>query len=778
MKKLFLASLITLAMVPATAHAAHRGASPNLVPTAPVLQAVTVPYGNLTRTGHGTVRLNSPPVTTAAVNAVSYPGLGLLAPTSIPCDTWTLSFVSNSASRPGSDFTLPPANTAEGAAAITPGVSSTGQGNLAGNYVWNVSCVGNGFASNTVQLTYQTVTNAVNLAQADRQDFGATPAGFGNVAGAQVLFSVGSDFHAIATNQMRFAGAFTNKVKFTPADVARLPYMSHIGIGGSMSNLRVTGFILSGSLPSGVNVVMGGGASTGNTLHDIDFDHMEYHGSQAMINGNSAFSGFGLSCTGGPCTFTDSLIDYTEAGMSLGNNMTYQRINIRHIYSDCMNMQNVTNVLIEDFNCIAPMIRAGGNHTDTMQIADQATPNGVTVRRFTQIQGDGDDVAQGPYFGGAQLGSGASPFKAYIDDGTAAHGPGTIITRVSGYWGTGAGNSTIVIPGVIASSDGVTINCIPACNTAGTPTTGNVTGIAPTVIGSPASPVNVYGVGTQNFKMSGIMAGVGSFHGFTQGGNAGTSWLYDFDYHQGQGNPFLTSTFQASATGGIMTVTNTCTSNVPGEPCFIGGRLNYPGCNYCSTNQISSKISGSDQGPGQWNLTGGAGGNFTLQTLNSSASYPLDGAWGEQSNCNTPHQSGTLNIDRGYFQGGYFANGGGCAAGVNFPSSNTTVGTKVFGYSPNGTLSAADYASGMLPSAYILAHPSTGSTTPAQMLTIECLANKGKIGGKKDLGGGLWAGAVTGETDAINHTGGGDWIIFDGTSHVVSNHIPGCEAAP
>lgn len=775
MLRLTLLSFACLACIAAggsaDARPSHGGLSSVAPPgNAPILQSVSVPFGLLTRTAKGSVRLSSVDMTAPSIHPVTFPGLDLWVG-GTQCATHTVTFNSG---RSSTDFTLIAADTAEGSTAVTPKPSSTGQGNLSGNYVFDYKCKdANGNQSNTVQLTYTGVANAVNIGTGDSTT-SLFPATFGNTTAQMILYSVGTDIH----NSRTILGLsnFANLVTVEPADPARFPNVSNITTGNGTSNVRVTGFTASWARPSGDNVVFGPVSTTGT--HDVSFDHDNFYGSEAMVNNNTAMQTFGVAGCSANCSFSDSYGEFTESGGALASNTTYTNITIRYIYGDCWNVQSSNIIRMYDIKCISPMSRLGGNHTDTLQVADNATPKDVIIQRFAQMTGDGDDVAQGIYFGGGLL-----QLTGYIDDGTAGHGPGTILTRLSGYWGTGAEHATIVISGSILASDNVTLHCLPSgCITAGTPTQAQLTGLAATNIGSPGSPVTIYGAGTQDFKLSGVVAELGSDHGFDQVGNGGTSWLYDFAYTRVKADPAKVNTFTGSiAPTGVgnhatLTATTTATTNLPAYSTgYINaaGRLNFPGCAYCSAGGIGSKLSGSDFGPGTYDLPSGASlGTVTSQTMQMSQAYDYNNGFAKQYNINLPPQGGTLNFDRGWFQGGFTGDAG-------FPSSNTTIGSAVFGYAPNGAVpTAADYASGMLPKDYLLAHPVTDTTTPDQILARTCLSQKGKIGGVLDRGAGFWNSAFTGETNSVTHTGGGDWIIFDGTNHVVSTHVTGCEAAP
>ena len=728
-------------------------------------------------------------VTTTSVKPQTFSGLDIQTSSGTPCATWTMTFVSNSSGRPSTDFTSISANTPEGSTAVTPQVASGGQGNLAGDYVWNVSCKdASNNSSNTVTLTYHTVTaggaGVVTLGNTDRLDFGGLPSTFGNVAGAEIQFATGGDWHATDVNIRFKSGAFTNQVLIKVADNTRRPYMSNVKGGGNMANYRVTDFVLSGSIIGVTNAVTGAASSAGSTIHDAVFDNIHYYGSEPMLGNNSAQASVTLSGCTSTCGITNSSFDYVESGSAPKSNTYIRSTTFRYIYNNCLFLTSVDSVEFSDVSCMSPMQRYQGQHPDNMQIADGATPSNIVIQRFLEAQADGDYFAQGAYFGGSLI-----KIPGYVSAGSGSTSPGSVFTKTSGTVGSSWQGSRVVIPGVIAATDNVTIDC-PSHVCSSSTTSFTLINLASTNIGSSGSPVTLYGAGTISFQMSGILSSTAGPYGTSTNANTGTSWVYDYDFAPMDTQNPLISSFTGSVASALLTATTTAVSNVSGNTGFISGcgRINT-GSGYTFNGSVISKASGSDLGPGTYNLQGSPG-NVSAQTIQCSGAYPGQTAPDfQQSNCNVPEiQTGSYNIDRGYYASGMHPHDftSGCTVGVNFPAPNTTFGSNAFGATsvafgytpPGGNLTSADYASGMLPKDYLAAHPFSASDTNADILRINCLANKGKIGGKKDLGGGAWASSVTGETNAGTHTGGGDWIIYNGTSHVTSTHITGCEAAP
>jgi hypothetical protein len=776
------------------AEAMHRGAAPN--GAAPILQAVSVPFGTKTPTGIGDVALNSPSITTAAMKPQTYPGLGLMSPAGHPCAFWTLTWVGNTSGRPSTDFTIIAPGTAD-ASAVTPIPSSTGNQNLAGTYTWNASCTdGLGNVSNTVPLVYTPDVGNVTVGSTDNLGSTIYPGGFGGSVGQKITIAVGADRHTGGAQMS--VGHFTNQVTITPADTARRPYLAQIGVSGSNpGNVLITDWVLSGAF-TGVptSAAVGVATTAANAVSDIIFDNIKFYGSETMVTalavglGGAVNWGFtnGGSCASN-CVVQNSEFNYLESGVGPASNTAIRNVTLRYVFNNCIFMNSARNFEFSDVKCIAPMQRHFGAHPDMMQIADEAVPGpGILIQRFMAHQGDGDYFAQGPIF------SNSNPISGYVDDGLAGHGPGNVFTKTSSAFSPNKNGVLIVIPGYVQSSAGVTLSCNLAASCAAS-TKVTLVGLAPTNIGSAASPVVLWGTQINNLQMSGIMSSQAGPYGMALGGNAGASYLYDFDYVPMDTQDPAIASFTGSIASGVLTATTPAVSNIPGQTAWIAnpavgnfGRLNYAGCNYgFSCGGITGTLSGASEGPGTYSVPGGI--NTALGTIQISGAFP--GQYNPAFmpfNCSSQYVwGGTFNVDRGWFQSGYFPRYG-CTIGVDFPASGMTIGAHAFGptapsfnpkYTPTGgDLTAADFASGMLPTAYLAAHHFTAADTPADILRINCLALKGKIGGKRDGGGGVWYGSVTGETNAVTHAGGGDWIIFNGTSHIPSTHIAGCELPP
>ncbi len=623
MKKHFLAAIGLLAAI-VPAEAAHRGTNAPILTQAPVLQNQTIVVGRLTPSGRNASRLNSQSFTVPAYKPVTYKGIDLLSPTSIPCDTWKRPvFVSNTAGRTGADWTLIADNTPEGTSAIIPVPSSTGANHLDGDYVFTVQCTGGGNLSNTVQLTLNTVADKVSIGQNDRTDFGNFPSGFGNTPGQGIIFSRGSDWHTVRWSLT--LGNYANQVTIEPAEANGSPYFSNMALVNG-SNIWFRNFVASGDTDiSGVNYIFRDQTTGTNTLHDVLFDNLNYYGKLQFIPRSSNNSGQGTfsisSCTSN-CKVQDSSASWVIGGYSNMPNTEVSNVYISYFTNNCTFLatgRNDAPFKITNFStCASPAIMAGGNHVDAMQVADTSSPDGITVRNFWSLQAAGTDEAQGPIFGGG-------PFSGtgYIDDGTAAHGPGVIMTLVTGSPGNGAGSMHVQVPGYITPEDLV----YWASSTGGQKVL-TLTNFAPAVIGSPASPVAIYGVTPYNFHMDGIVSTNSTFRGWTASGQTGTSWFKHFGYVMQDANPPQITSYTGTIDSNTqLTVLSVPTTNRPNESePFVqgGGRLRYSGgggasCTWCGVGVAGQQTSTEDvQAVGVGTIT--ISGQYPILTLTSVTS--------------------------------------------------------------------------------------------------------------------------------------------------------------
>lgn len=742
--------------------------------SAPILQNVTVPYGLLTVAGHGAVRLSTTDVTTTAVLPVTFSGLDLWVG-GTACATWNVNFGTG---RSSADFTVIGNGVAEGTGAITPTITSTGISSGTGTYTFPVSCSdSNGNASNTVNLTYTTVANACMLGPTDRVDFNTCPSTLGNSTNQKVWLPVGADYHnggsnLCCTNVRSSWGTFTNQVTFEYADPSRPAYTPVFTTGGStstMSNYRVTGLILSGNLNSlGSPPISGYSCSS---CSNIVFDHLKEESSIGLLGGASmntseiAFNENGpCAAVGGvpSCGVTDSSFNYFPSGLQPSSNTYSLRNDWRHYYNNAWFFNNVSDVDLEDNiileSNVAPI--AVPIHPDSCQVGDGATPDHVTIKRLTYLQGSGSIIGQGCQFRGSLFGGGYpnALVTGYVDDGTSGHGPGTVLTLVTGVLESDSNGSLIVIPGSIAYTDQVRMN--GAANA----TTATLTNLSPTVIGSPSSPVSIYAACTLcDWVEDGFLEATAVSTNWGSNGEAGTSVFEDFNLTQMNATPMFETTFTGSINASnVLSVASPPVSNNANElPCIAGcGRMHfstgcttYQACNY-NPNALQS---GTLNANGSTYSVLGSPGAQGSQTIFISPAYVqgTNVAGMTQGPWNNSSSSGPC-TSQAMHTGTFLIKNGSSQAGLNQCTgiTNTTLDPTFLSNTPV----ASDYASGMLPEAYMEANWSP-AMTPEQGQVLLCKANKGRIGGAFDAGGGVTQGSgVTIETDAVHHTGGGNWM--------------------
>lgn len=739
MKNIGIVSIALLAFASqAQAYFPH-GTAPAGV-AAPLLTNSTVNFGATTRTGRGGVQLSSQDFTTTAVQPVTFSGAGLMSPTKPACTSWRQPvFVSNSSGRTGSDFTLIANNTAEGATAITPVPTSGGQGNLAGDYVWNIQCDGDGGASNVAQLTYHTVANQVNIGTADRTDFGVYPTNFGNTAGAKIAFSTGY----VHTDRLLIgfgSTSVTNAVTVTNADVNKPARLTNFNAQNA-NLLNVDDLIVSGDLSAGaftsqptclMCVTDGAGAPSNVNFHR-DFGYF----SEALLAGQSRgfFRADGCVAT---CGMYDSGVDYVSNGINegKGSSATVQNTWFRHIFENFISLGNSGDLLgngwkLIDVQLIAPMTNNPFIHPDMGQIGDGGTVLNHQATGLFQATAGGDTFAQGFPFNGTAIG-GVTDYTGYVDDGTGAHGPGKVATFVTGATGASFPGARIYASSgsPMAASDMVMMtSCVGTCGQGATKVNLNLA--SDVNIGSPASPVHFYGITQVGWTINGLVYAGGTFHGVNFAGEQGTNVTKNFGLVSSLPNPFYETSFTGSASGTTLTISDTPTNNIPGVVVpAIGGRLKYSGCDYCGVG-IDHQLTGTTNGPGTYLLTSSVG-TLTSQAMKTSTSYPVSGAARfDIAACDRPQlHGGTHDVSSGYAEGGFVQVGGTCS-NFTFTHTPTTV--------------AADFQTGVLPSVTLALRSGTywNGRTPAQIEAEHCNAMLPAAGHQLDDGAGGWYGPYT-----------------------------------
>lgn len=728
MKKALIAIAFSVLSLVSPVEAAHRGSTVAVSSTPPVLTNTTVTFGQTTPSGRGSVLLSQMDQTIPSYIPTPVYGLGLQSPSAPPCDTWTYTFVSNSAGRPGSDFNVIAPNTPEGTGAIAPNPSGTGVNHLSGDYIWSVQCSNNGNASNTATLTYHTVANMVNVAQFDRNDFGWAPTNFGSVAGAKVVISTGADMHATFN---RFRGPTlgstpTQYLTFTVADPARPPYISNLTTL-SLSNILMTGIIATGNtdiaIQNATSIFGGSGTCTNYTI-----DNVHYYGSPLMTptsSNNSGQSLFNAGCQSGGL-IQNSSGDFVNSGSNISDGYHYSNLDIGHYQNNCFAIGSAPLVplgsLVDGFTtCHDGLLSFAGQHTDAMQILDGATAASVTGNNFWAIQASSTGFPQGPWFGGAQGGSTGSngrPWAGYIDDGTGAHGPGTILTFTAGT-GTmsSSAGSQIWSPGNISIADNVRINSNNASVT-------GLSNIAATNIGSPGSPVNFFNVGAKDVQLEGIVNTQAGFHGLDSPGESGNTFIKHFAVVKQNPNPFASTSFTAAVNGVVgvypsgttITVAGSGTASAPGvnEPIIVGG-LNYSGCP--ASGNAACNTAPNGQGTPSGLYVGGEYQSLEPVQATGTATFAVSGGLGKMTIAGPCTGRWDYNITNGSHLGGLMVAGTGIPDGVFivtqlFLPSDGCAGVYTLSTTAVGTLSSRAVTGRPVQGAgiYGLANYGTGAT--------------------------------------------------------------------
>lgn len=700
----------------------HGGAASPIV--APILTDATVNFGLLTRTGYGGVSLSAQDVTTAARHPVTFSGLGLMSPSGPPCDTWTdFEWVSNSAGRTASDWTIISANTPEGSTAITPVPTSTGQGHLAGDTVFRARCSANGNLSNWATLTYKGVNNAVNIGPFDRGDFGVFPAGFGGTAGAKILVSTGtaktSDFI------VRQSAAFTNQVTLEPADAGKYPNLLDLQVG-SISNMKIAGFRFSGDQTA----LSGNGNCTvcgySGTYSDLVVDDVYGYFSETTMNKTSPWTFTKFNGCASGCSISNFGVEYTMSGIYL-NNGTSATVSdgfVRYIYNNAIQADNAGNWTFSDLQLISPnLINNAVLHVDFAQISNGATPPFIKFNRILTAQADGFGRAQGITFGGGGLNA-----MGYATSGT--------LTLTSGSLSSSSNGAHIFSSAGSPMAPGDNITITGGC---GNPCGGTTATLSSAIsIGSAEVPVPIFTY-DMNIQVNGLSGGLGDYNGFDTNGEQGTSFLKNATINQQDSGQPLTNSFTGTVntTTKQITIAGPITTNIADVEPYIGAdqKVAYAGCDFCIT--IGTQVSGTTHGAGVYNYTG-TGVDAGPISMASTFIFPQPAAARfQQNNCSVADlHGGTFTVDGVYYQGGN-ASAGGC------PPANTSI-TNFFG--AGGTdLTGDDFLTGALPKTTLEAITPAAyrAMTPAQVLAADCNAKLPATGGHLDAGDGDWFGAYT-----------------------------------
>lgn len=610
-KSVLLSTVAIVALMGGDAEARIRGGGAAPV-TAPVLTNTTVTFGQTTPAARGYVLLDAMDQTIPAYQPQTVSGLGLMSPSGPACDTWTsFTFVSNTASRPGTDFTVIAANTPDGGSAVTPYISATGAGHIAGDYIWHARCSKGGNLSNIATFTYHTVANEVTVGQFDNLTFGWAPTNFGSTPGAVIALATGSDFHLLRTllRGVTLGGTVTNPVTLTVADTGRYPYVSNFEIQ-SLPNVTMQDIVATGNTDiTGVNIIFG--TSSTSSASGVRLNNLRYYGSiyfSPKSTGQSGQAAFGISGCTSTCEITNNVSDFALAGLTVQDNLLIQGNQISHFSSNCFGAVSMsTGATVLDNVCSDTVTNTLGQHGDTFQILDGATPDNLNLWAFWAIQAGSGVETQGPIFGGSPLNT-----TGYFNNS------GTTL-QITGSQGclSGSAGSHIWSPGNIAVTDNVRLGC-----SAGAKVNIPVTGLA-TNIGSVGSPVAIYSVNEYNLNADGVINTNATAHGMTSPGESGAASINHFAYIAQVPNPAATNYFTATVDSATqLTVTVAPTVSDPGtlEPSIFGD-ITYTGCAACIA--ITGQLTSTESPIGQ--ATGSVTGTVLTTTaqLSGDLSYNL-----------------------------------------------------------------------------------------------------------------------------------------------------------
>lgn len=702
----------------------------------PVLNSVAVNFGNLTPSGRGGVRLSAMDNTTLGFH---FSGLGLQSPTNTPCALWTVARVSGTAGH----WTIPAVNTPEGVAAITPVPSAAGvTAHLNGGpYTFSVNCTDAAgvTAAAPSTLTINIITDAVNIGTADSLS-GYAPVGFGNTTGQKIFLSTGTDRSGIRST-FKNACAYVNTVIFTQADVARPAGLMNWEVQ-NCTNLQIDNITLTGDMRTAPSF---SGFFYLNNVSNITMNNDAAILTETTLarTPHSAITLNGAT----DVTVNNFIGNYVASGITenqlLNTNVTFNNTRFRYFYNNCIFQGSGINFTYNDTYCIAPM-RRDALHVDVFQIGDGASPANLSVNRFLSAQADGNAQSQGPPFGGT-----ASSYRGYIDDGTASHLPGNVMTvttvPTSGKW---VNFATVVGAGVAADT-------VVQSRTTGNGAVGSTYLLATAglpggqIVGSPGSPATLYSAPLKNVSLRGLAhAGIANL-GLTWTGEQGTSTIREFTQIKVNPQTIYATSFTGTISG--TTLTASSVSGIAGI--YAAQSLHYTGCNACT--KIGHQLTGPVGGAGTYTLT------VSETVVSPTAMTGTDdgpfttGPRFQDGNVDLSIQhSGTMTVRGGFiFDQASFLNGDRTVNCVNPPTActgpaNTTItGLTVGGLTLNGAaaasaVSAASFKNGdPETSLEAISRATWAGMTIDQIFTTVSVALEPKTGGPLDAGSGNWYGA-------------------------------------
>lgn len=526
---------------------------------APVLQAVADSFGSETPSGLGGVFLNSQDLNYGT--GFNPKGLDLLV--SGTCTKYSTSVIGGTASH----WNVISHTVAALAKTPTPTATGVGAHLNGGPYTFLVSCedTSNNILASTT-LTRVIRTNAVNFGTGDR-NFSNWPGTFGTVAGATFMFSTGFVYNAGSALGLTF-GPFTNNVNITWADTSRPGSLSLFLTGAGSANVTLKDLTLTGSvLNANGNVIV----LAGNGTAPMNMDNVHaYYKSTTTNLGTLQFLSAGNGTAGG--TINNVSCEWCATGMSPPSHYIITNVYFRYFQNNCFFLNNGSHDYeLDDYTCASPQ----GNpafHQDSMQMADASTPHDIIMKRGLMIQADGNNTTQGNYFGGFVMGGITAAPLVYLSSGVGVTTPGKVMTFVTGSLGTGANGSTFYSsdPGAHAALVGLADNATLSCaggNNCGGETTATVNIASNVSLGSPSSPVPIYGKQAYNVNIDQY-----AYIGYTINGlrtaSSGDNWnLSNFAYVYTQ---YAT---QASLGGTVQGQIDACDINEvhTGTSTFSGG---------------------------------------------------------------------------------------------------------------------------------------------------------------------------------------------------------------
>lgn len=733
--------------------------------SAPILNNVTVNYGQYTANGMGGARLSSQD--DATTYAVPVYGLGLMSPSGTACANWTTTQISGTSTH----FTK--YTGAEGTSARTPTITSTGDSaNLnAGPYVFNVSCTdAGGNASNTATLTYTIVANAANVDDYSG-NFPAVTSGsgtFANTSGYKLLLSTGFKKLTPAT----WGIVCPTECNLEWADPTKPGlFQSFNPNANQLTKLRVKDITFTGDATQNVmNFALPGNAGTTLALENVG---CRFKAQAATSNPINCLVTYWPGAPGN--NITNFYVDWIGLGMRIGGNgYNLRNVVIKNFGINAMDVNVVNDLTMYDWLFYNPQVAVGGYHADCFQMTNGATAKNWDLRRGGCVTAGGYGPVQGPIFPGH-----STRAKGYIDNGSGGAGLNiTLVAPVSDpniFFDEGANRSQIFAPGCITAAENATIASSNGYDQA------VLTGITARTCGSAVSPVDIYAYSMENVNARGIFHTGYGFSGWGQNSAHGTGGIQNFAYVHQTPQPTYATSAQISITGNTMTTLGATTSNATDVNATYNSGINwgsaepyvisYPGLtggylaatgktsngttSNCNTPTDTTCIYTLNRSPGNvTNVTA----TFVPPVGGTTASQSPQISFGNTAIPALYSGSGQTIKDGFVSPGLLFPLGGGS---YGSPPSNMTV-TNVW----NSTTAppSANFANGDPETAFQGISVATwNAMTPAQVLATHCHYLLGKAGGLLDNGDGTWASPFKPDSNA---NGMAEW--YDGTD------VPGC----